>query len=249
MRSHTLERDPGDQQKMNQNDRKTLAVLSGLALACAALLAIPQAGAQDSAGTPPPTQIGEQPGDAPLNQPQPQGQAVPPTPPPQPGEVGPETYSKDETLAAAEKFFGGTTEGLAKAIEKVFSENGRPNAYIVGNEGAGAVVVGLRYGEGTLFYKGGGSMKVYWQGPSVGWDFGGNASKVFTLVYNLHWTRDLFQRFPGVDGSLYIVAGVGLNYQRANGITLAPIRTGVGLRAGANVGYLSYTEKKTWVPF
>ena len=92
-------------------------------------------------------------------------------------------------------------------------------------------------------------MKVYWQGPSVGWDFGGNASKVFTLVYNLHWTRDLFQRFPGVDGSLYIVAGVGLNYQRANGITLAPIRTGVGLRAGANVGYLSYTEKKTWVPF
>ena len=140
MRSHTLERDPGDQQKMNQNDRKTLAVLSGLVLACAALLAIPQrAGAQDNSGTPPPAQIGDQPGDAPINQPQPQGQAVPQgqAQAPQPGEVGPETYSKDETLAAAEKFFGGTTEGLAKAIEKAFSDNGRPNAYIVGSEGAG----------------------------------------------------------------------------------------------------------------
>ncbi|MBL6749733.1 MAG: DUF1134 domain-containing protein [Nevskia sp.] len=163
--------------------------------------------------------------------------------------VGPETYSKEETMAAAEKFFGGTTQGLAKVIEKAFSDNGRPNAYIVGNEGSGAVIVGLRYGEGTLYYKGGGSMKVYWQGPSVGWDLGGNAAKVFTLVYNLHWTKDLFQRFPGVDGSLYFVAGVGLNYQRASDITLAPIRTGVGLRAGANVGYLSYTRRKTWNPF
>jgi hypothetical protein len=163
--------------------------------------------------------------------------------------VGPETYSKEETMAAAEKFFGGTTSGLAKVIEKAFSENGRPNAYIVGNEGSGAIIVGLRYGEGTLYYKGGGSMKVFWQGPSVGWDLGGNAAKVFTLVYNLHWTKDLFQRFPGVDGSLYFIAGVGLNYQRAGDITLAPIRTGVGLRAGANVGYLSYTRHKSWNPF
>lgn len=235
---------------MNQNYRKALVACAGAALACGALLAMPPRASAQGGSPPPPAQIGEQPGDAPLNQPQP---ANAPNAPVQqngqPGEVGPETYSQDETLAAAEKFFGGTTQGLAKAIEKAFSENGRPNAYIVGNEGAGAVVVGLRYGEGTLYYKGGGSMKVYWQGPSVGWDFGGNASKVFTLVYNLHWTRDLFQRFPGVDGSLYIVAGVGLNYQRANGITLAPIRTGVGLRAGANVGYLSYTEKKTWIPF
>jgi hypothetical protein len=236
---------------MNQNNRKALVALSGLVLACATLLAVlPRAAAQDNNGAPPPAQIGDQPSDAPINQPQNQPQAQQPqAAPAQPGEVGPETYSQDETLEAAKKFFGGTTEGLAKAIEKVFSENGRPNAYIVGSEGAGAVVVGLRYGEGNLYYKGGGSMKVYWQGPSVGWDFGGNASKVFTLVYNLHWTRDLFQRFPGVDGSLYVVAGVGLNYQRAAGITLAPIRTGVGLRAGANVGYLSYTEKKTWIPF
>src|ERR1700728_4351545 len=107
---------------MNQNDRKTLAVLSGLALACAALLALPQqAGAQDNGGNPPPAQIGDQPADAPINQPQPQSQAVPPAQPNQPGEVGPETFSQDETMAAAQKFFRGTTEGLAKAIEKVFS--------------------------------------------------------------------------------------------------------------------------------
>jgi hypothetical protein len=235
---------------MNQKYRKALAASAGLAAACAALLAVlPQASAQDGS-SPPPAQIGEQPNDAPLDPAQPGAPAGAPANQAVPqGDVGPQTYTQDETMDAARKFFGGTTEGLAKAIEKVFSENGRPNAYIVGSEGAGAVVVGLRYGEGTLYYKGGGSMKVYWQGPSVGWDFGGNASKVFTLVYNLHWTRDLFQRFPGVDGSLYVVAGVGLNYQRANNITLAPIRTGVGLRAGANVGYLSYSEKRSWVPF
>lgn len=166
-----------------------------------------------------------------------------------PGDVPAETYSKEETLAAAEKFFGGTTSGLAKAIEKAFSELGRPVGYIVGTEGSGAFIVGLRYGEGMLNYKGGGSTQVYWQGPSVGWDAGGNASKVFTLVYNLRWTKDLYQRFPGVDGSLYLVAGVGLNYQRANDITLAPIRTGVGLRAGASIGYLSYTREKRINPF
>ena len=165
------------------------------------------------------------------------------------GDVPQETYSQEETLAAAQKFFGGTTSGLAKAIEKAFSDLGRPVGYIIGNEGSGAFVVGLRYGEGELVYKGGGSSKVYWQGPSVGFDFGGNASKVFTLVYDLRWTKDLYQRFPGVDGSLYVVAGVGLNYQRANGITLAPIRTGVGLRAGANVGYLAYTREKRINPF
>lgn len=165
------------------------------------------------------------------------------------GDVPQDTYTKEETLAAAEKFFGGTTSGLARAIEKAFGELGRPVGYIVGTEGSGALVVGLRYGEGTLSYKGGGSTKVFWQGPSIGWDIGGNASKVFTLVYNLRWTKDLYQRFPGVDGSLYVVAGVGLNYQRANDITLAPIRTGVGLRAGASIGYLAYTREKRLNPF
>ena len=234
---------------MNQKYRKALVASAGLAVAFAAMLAtLPQANAQGSAN-PPTSQIGEQPGDQPASQPAQPNNAPANQPVPQNGEIGPQTYTQDETMDAAKNFFGGTTEGLAKAIEKVFSENGRPNAYIVGNEGSGAFILGLRYREGTRYYKGGGSMKVYWQGPSVGFDFGGNASKVFTLVYNLHWTRDLFQRFPGVDGSLYVVAGVGLNYQRANNITLAPIRTGVGLRAGANVGYLSYSEKSTWIPF
>lgn len=165
------------------------------------------------------------------------------------GRVPQKTYTMHETLQAAETFFGGTTEGLAKAIQKVFSDNGKPDAYITGNEGSGAFVVGLRYGSGVLRYKGGGAMRVYWRGPSVGWDFGGNASKVFMLVYNLHWTDQLFRRYPGVDGSFYLVAGVGLNYLRRDGITIAPIRTGVGLRAGASVGYLDFSKTRDWMPF
>lgn len=163
--------------------------------------------------------------------------------------IGNDTYSSEELVKDANQFFGGASEGIAKAIEKAFSEYGRPNAYIVGNEGSGAMVVGLRYGKGTLNYKGGDSMPVYWQGPSVGWDFGGNASKVFTLVYNLNSTYELFQRFPAVDGSLYVVAGVGMNYQRSGNVTLAPIRTGVGLRAGASLGYVNYTRESTVIPF
>ncbi len=167
-----------------------------------------------------------------------------------PGEpVSQDTYSSDEILTKGKDFFGATTEGLAKAIEKIFKEQGRPNAYIVGEEGSGAIVVGLRYGKGTLNYKGGGALPLYWQGPSVGWDFGGNASKVFTLVYKLRTTNEMLQRFPGVEGSLYVVGGVGVNYQRSGDITLAPIRTGVGLRAGANIGYLQYTLKRSFNPF
>lgn len=158
------------------------------------------------------------------------------------------TYSAEEVTQAASNFFGATTEGLAKAIERTFSDYGRPNAYIMGNEGGGAVVVGLRYGKGKLQFKGGESQTVYWQGPSIGWDFGGNASKVFTLVYNLRSSSELFQRFPAVDGSLYVIAGVGVNYQRSGNITLAPIRTGVGLRAGASLGYVHYTRESSYLP-
>lgn len=160
-----------------------------------------------------------------------------------------DSYSPEEITKAANEFFGGTSEGLAKAIERALKDFGQPNAYITGEEGGGAVVVGLRYGKGVLSYKGGESQTVYWQSPSVGWDFGGNASKVFTLVYNLRNTADLFQRFPAVDGSLYLVAGVGMNYQRSGDITLAPIRTGVGLRAGASVGYVHYTRNGSAIPF
>lgn len=168
---------------------------------------------------------------------------------PQDTELSGQSYTEEEVIELAGRFFGGTSEGLAKAIERAFSDYGRPSAYILGEEGAGAIVVGLRYGQGTLRYKGGGEMPVYWQGPSIGWDFGGNAAKVFTLVYNLRSTDRLFQRFPAVDGSLYVVAGAGLNYQRSGDIVLAPIRTGVGLRAGASLGYVHYTTEPNLIPF
>ena len=161
------------------------------------------------------------------------------------------TYSPEEIAKAGADFFGVTTEAMAKAVERVFSKYGRPNAYIAGNEGAGAVVVGLRYGEGNLFMKQGGAAaaKVYWQGPSVGFDLGGNLSKVFTLVYNLPNTEAIYQRFPGVEGSAYYVAGIGVNYQQNGRVILAPMRLGVGLRAAANIGYLSYSKERNWIPF
>lgn len=159
------------------------------------------------------------------------------------------TYDQDSVLKAATDFFGQTTEGLAKVIEKAFKEQGRPNAYIKGEEAGAAITVGLRYGDGELLMKGGGSAKVYWAGPSIGFDLGANASKVFTLVYHLPKVASIFQRFPGVDGSLYYIGGAGINYQRLNGITLAPIRLGVGLRAGASVGYIHYRREKSINPF
>ncbi|MAY66720.1 MAG: hypothetical protein CMM77_06290 [Rhodospirillaceae bacterium] len=160
-----------------------------------------------------------------------------------------DTYSQDEILAKAKGFFGATTKGLAEAIQKVFAEKGQPNAVILGEEASGAIGVGLRYGEGMLERKAGGGRQVYWQGPSIGFDFGGNASKVFTLIYNLDDTEALFQRYPGVDGSFYVVAGVGINYQQSGKVILAPIRTGVGLRAGASIGYLHYSKEHSWIPF
>lgn len=196
---------------------------------------LPQLSAQDSAPAP-----------AEVPQPPPEESAASPEgsrPIPQEG------YTAEEIVNVAGNFFGGTTEGLAKVIERVFAEQGKPVAYIVGEEASGAIGIGLRYGRGTLTYRDGGNMPVFWQGPSIGWDVGGNASKVMTLVYKLRNTHDLFQRYPGVDGSLYFVAGVGVNYQRNGEITLAPIRTGVGLRAGASVGYLHYTMKESWIPF
>ena len=159
------------------------------------------------------------------------------------------TYDKDSVLRDAEGFFGKNTEGLAKVIEKAFADHGRPNGYIKGEEGAAALTVGLRYGDGTLYTKALGSRHVYWTGPSIGFDAGANLSKVFILVYHLPSGGAIFQRFPGVDGSLYFVGGVGMNYQQRNGIVLAPIRLGVGLRAGASVGYMHYTPKKTYNPF
>jgi len=161
------------------------------------------------------------------------------------------TYTQNEIVNRAANFFGSTTEGLARAVERVFAEKGSPNAYITGVEGGGAVVVGLRYGDGDLFMKSAGDrpVKVYWQGPSVGFDVGGNASKVFVLIYNLPNTEAIYQRFPGVEGSAYVVAGVGVNYQQNGRVILAPMRTGVGVRLGANVGYLHYSKERNILPF
>ncbi|MFP4004146.1 MAG: DUF1134 domain-containing protein [Alphaproteobacteria bacterium] len=162
---------------------------------------------------------------------------------------GEQTYGRHEIVDAVADFFGITTEAAANVVERVFADLGRPNAYVIGEEASGAVVVGLRYGKGTLQFKNGYRRTVYWQGPSVGFDVGGNASKVFTLVYNLRDPERMYQRFPGVEGSIYFVAGIGVNYQQADDIVLAPIRTGVGLRAAANVGYLAYTRDRNILPF
>ncbi len=185
----------------------------------------------------------------PYSAPPPGGPAAPPPdynsgPPPQP-----DTYSSSEIVNEGHRVFGNVSEGLAKVVEHSFSRNGRPNGYILGEEGSGAVVAGLRYGEGTLYMKGYPPQKLYWQGPSLGYDFGANGSKVMTLVYNLQYTSQIYERFAGVDGSAYFVGGVGITFQQHGDVILAPIRAGLGLRLGANVGYLKYTPSPTWNPF
>jgi hypothetical protein len=157
-------------------------------------------------------------------------------------------YTADEITQAGSDFFGITTEAMAKGVQHVFGDLGQPDAYIKGDEGSGAFIVGLRYGAGYLIRKQHDPLQVYWRGPSAGFDFGGNASKCFTLVYDLREERRLFQRFPGVAGSIYVVAGLDINYQRSGGVTLAPMRTGVGLRAGVNVQYQAYSDKRDWFP-
>lgn len=159
------------------------------------------------------------------------------------------TYSDSELVDAVSTHLGVTAESAATAIEKLFKDRGQPVAYITGEEGSGGLVVGARYGKGTLWMKNGQTRKVYWQGPTLGFDAGADASKVFTLVYDLNDPDFIYQRFPGVDGSAYLVGGIAVNYQRANGVTLAPIRTGVGLRLGAKIGYTSYTKKRNYLPF
>ena len=158
-------------------------------------------------------------------------------------------YTSDEVLDAGHTFFGGVSQDLAKAIEHVFSNYGQPNGYILGEEGSGAIVVGLRYGEGTLYTRDKGNHRVYWQGPSLGWDFGGDGGRTMILVYNLNSTDDIYNYYVGVNGSAYLIGGVGLTVLSHNNVLAAPIRSGVGLRLGVNVGYLKFTRKPTWNPF
>lgn len=178
----------------------------------------------------------------------------PPPPPPPQAQTGPQngvqsTYDEDEIVHRVSNFFGVATESAAGVVEKSFKDQGKPTAYIAGEEGSAAFIGGVRYGKGLLYMKGRPAMKVYWQGPSIGFDFGANGSRVFVLCYNLQYPDAIFQRFPGVDGSAYFIAGLGVNYQRASDITLAPIRSGLGLRLGANVGYLAYSRQRNIIPF
>ncbi len=166
---------------------------------------------------------------------------------PQPGQ--PPTYSPGELVDAGHRFFGSVSRGLATIIERAVSRWGQPNGYILGQEAGGAFFGGLRYGEGALYTKNAGDLRVYWQGPTLGWDVGGEGARTMMLVYNLPATEAVYQRFGGVDGSAYLVGGFGMTVLTANNIVLIPIRSGVGARLGANVGYLKFTPHPTWNPF
>lgn len=158
-------------------------------------------------------------------------------------------YSVQEIVDAGHGFFGSTSGGLAKVIEKAFSQYGLPNGYILGQEGSGAFIAGLTYGEGELYTKNAGNHPVFWQGPSLGIDYGGQGTRTMMLVYNLPSVPNLYARYGGVSGSAFVVAGVGMTALRNNDVTIVPIRTGIGARLGVNVGYLKFTQSATWNPF
>ncbi|KZM52084.1 DUF1134 domain-containing protein [Labrenzia sp. OB1] len=160
-----------------------------------------------------------------------------------------QTYGEDEIMKTGHKFFGSVSGGLASVVEKAFSSYGEPNGYILGEEGAGAFVAGARYGEGHLYTRNAGTHKVFWQGPSVGWDFGADGARVMMLVYNLPSVNSIYARFAGLNGSAYLVGGVGMTVLLRDEMVLVPVRAGVGARLGVNMGYLKFTEKPTWNPF
>jgi hypothetical protein len=157
-------------------------------------------------------------------------------------------YSSNEIVSAGHRFFGSLSRGLAQVVEKAVGQWGLPNGYILGEEAGGAFVAGLRYGEGMLYTKNAGDLKVYWQGPSIGFDYGGSGSRTMMLVYNLPATAAIYERFAGIEGSAYFIGGFGMTALTANNVVLVPIRAGVGLRLGANIGYLKFTPQATWNP-
>ena len=160
-----------------------------------------------------------------------------------------DTYSADELVHTGSRFFGSVAQGLATLVEKSVSEYGLPNGYILGEEGSGALVVGARYGQGTMYTRNRGEFSVYWQGPSIGFDFGGDGSKVMMLVYNLPDVRAIYQRYPGVASSAYVVGGLGMTVLKTGNVVVVPIRSGIGARIGINAGYLHFTRDATWNPF
>lgn len=163
--------------------------------------------------------------------------------------ANPPTYQEDDLIGAAEGVFGKGAEGLARIIQDLLKKQGEPNGYIVGREGGGAFVLGLRYGSGTLYHKVEGKRPVYWTGPSLGLDVGANAGNTFVLVYNLYDTEDLFKRFGAAEGQAYLVGGFNASYLRKDDVVLIPIRMGVGLRLGVNAGYMKFSRKQNWLPF
>ena len=215
----------------------TFARLAAMTLTALMCVAVPVSAQQAAPPLPPPIQA------------QPPGAELPPDLPPPQRQPDPNHYGPEELVGAGHKFFGNVSRGLASVIERAVSQWGLPNGYILGEEGSGAFVAGLRYGEGTLYTKNAGDLRVYWQGPSVGFDWGGDGARTMTLVYNLPATAAIYQRFAGIDGSAYIIGGFGMTALTANNIVLVPIRSGLGLRLGANIGYLKYTPRATWNPF
>ncbi|MEE4318072.1 MAG: DUF1134 domain-containing protein [Erythrobacter sp.] len=159
------------------------------------------------------------------------------------------TYGEDDLIGAAEGVFGKGAEGLARMIEDLLEKQGKPNAYIVGREAGGAFIVGARYGSGTLHHKIEGEKKVYWTGPSIGFDAGANAANTFVLVYNLYDTEDLYKRFPAGEGQAYFIGGLHASYLRWGDVVLIPIRMGAGIRLGVNAGYMKFSKKQRWLPF
>ena len=159
------------------------------------------------------------------------------------------TYAEDDLIGAAEGLFGQGAEGLARLIEGILEDQGQPSGYIVGREGGGAFILGVRYGSGTLYHKVEGNMPVYWTGPSIGFDAGANAGNTFVLVYNLLDTDDLYERFPAGEGQAYFVGGFNASYVRRGDIVMIPIRVGAGLRLGVNAGYLKFSREQRWLPF
>jgi hypothetical protein len=169
--------------------------------------------------------------------------------PPQPSSPASNQFSPNELVDAGHHFFGGVSRGLAMIVEKACSQWGQPNGYILGEEAGGAFVGGLRYGDGTLYTKNAGDLRVFWEGPSVGFDAGADGARTMMLVYNLPRTKAIFERFGGINGSAYFIGGFGMTALTADDIVLVPIRSGVGFRLGANLGYLKFTERPTWNPF
>ena len=159
------------------------------------------------------------------------------------------TFTVNEIVDTGGQFFGSVSQGLASVVEKAASQFGLPHGYILGEEGSGAFFIGGRYGEGKLYTRNQGEYPLFWQGPSIGFDVGGDGSKVMMLVYNLSSTNDIYDRYPGVDGSAYVVGGLGMTVMKSHNVVVVPIRSGVGLRAGLNVGYLHFTQQPTWNPF